>query len=333
MRPVKWGVLSTAKIGLERVLPPMMKTELCEVYAIASRNIETARTAAARLGIRKTYGSYEELLADPEIEAVYNPLPNHMHVEWTKKAAEAGKHVLCEKPIALTAAEATTLLDVRNRTGVLIQEAFMVRDHPQWLRVRELIRAGRIGPLRLFQMSLCYMNMDPANIRNIAAAGGGGLYDIGCYPVVLARFLFEAEPRRVVALVERDPSFGTDRLASAILDFPQGQAVFSVATQVARFQVTQALGPEGRIEVDIPVNAPSFQETRIWVAPGRVPGRADAVEEVIAPTDQYACQGETFSRLIREGGSPAFPLEDSVANMKVLDALFRSERSGGWETV
>jgi len=333
MRPVKWGVISTAKIGLERVIPPMMKTALCDVRAVASRNLDGARAYARKLGIPKAYGSYEELLADPEIEAVYNPLPNNMHVEWTRKAAEAGKHVLCEKPFALNAADAETLIPVRDRCGVLIQEAFMVRDHPQWLRVRDLIRSGTIGTLRSFQMGFSFKNLDAANIRNIFEVGGGGLYDIGCYAVVLSRFLYAAEPKRVVALIERDPAFRTDRMASAIMEFPQGHAIFTVGTQVARFQVTQALGTDGRIEVDIPVNAPSFKETRIWIDKGLAPGRANAVEEVIPACDQYACQGDAFSRAIREGKPLTYPIEDAVKQMKVLDALFRSEKSGGWETV
>ncbi len=333
MKPVKWGIISTAKIGLERVIGPMQTTDACDIVAISSRNIDAARKAAASLGIPKAYGSYEEMLADPEIEAVYNPLPNHMHLEWTTKAAEAGKHVLCEKPLALTIAEAEAMVAVRDRTGVLIQEAFMVRDHPQWRRVRDLIRSGTIGTVRLFQMGFSYTNKDGSNIRNIVDAGGGAIYDIGCYTTVLARFVFEAEPKRVVALVERDPEFGTDRLSSAILEFPAGQAVFTVSTQLPRFQVTQILGPDGRIEVDIPVNAPSFEKTRIWVDKGLAPGRDHATEEIIPKCDQYACQGEAFSRAVREGTPLEFPLEDAVANMKVLEALFRSEKSGGWETV
>ena len=223
MQPVKWGVISTAKIGTEKVIPAMQRGELCDIVAIASRDQARARETADGLGIPKAYGSYEELLADPEIEAIYNPLPNHMHVPWSIKAAEAGKHVLCEKPVSLTADEARTLVEARDRTGVLITEAFMVRSHPQWLRVRELIRGGRIGELRAVQGFFSYFKLDPDNIRNKADIGGGGIYDIGCYPVVGARFVFEAEPRRVVALIDRDPGMKIDRLTSAILDFGEGK--------------------------------------------------------------------------------------------------------------
>jgi predicted dehydrogenase len=214
---LRWGVLSTAKIGLNKVIPGMQRGELCSVEAIASRDLATAQAAAGKLGIAKAYGSYEELLADPDVDAVYIPLPNHLHVPWTVKAAEAGKHVLCEKPISLTAAEAETLLEVRDRTGVTIGEAFMVDCHPQWIRLRELLRSGAVGELRAVQGFFSYYNVDPKNIRNQADLGGGALMDIGCYMVHGARFAFEEEPVRVVAGIERDPEMKTDRLTSAIL--------------------------------------------------------------------------------------------------------------------
>ncbi len=333
-QPVRWGILSTAKIGIEKVIPAMQKGRLCRIVAIASREVAPARRAAQQLGIPKAYGSYEELLADPEIEAVYNPLPNHLHVPWSILAAEARKHVLCEKPIALTAAEAETLVAVRDRTGVLIQEAFMVRSHPQWLRARELVRQGRLGRLRAIQGFFSYMNTDPENIRNQPELGGGGIYDIGCYPIVTARFLFETEPTRVVALVERDRVLKVDRLASAILDFPEGQASFACSTQLVPYQRMQIFGTRGRVEIEIPFNAPPDRPCRIFVDDGSgKPSTSSAQTETFETVDQYTIQGDLFSECIRAGTSPEFPLEDAVRNMRVIDALFRSADTGNWETV
>lgn len=330
MQKVKWGVLSTAKIGTVKVIPGMQGGRLCDIVAICSRDKSKAEEAAKKLGIPKAYGSYEEMLADPEIEAVYNPLPNHLHVPWSVKAAEAGKHVLCEKPLALTAAEAQTLIGARDRTGKLIQEAFMVRFHPQWLRAREIVRSGGIGELRAIQGFFSYYNADPANIRNRADIGGGGVYDIGCYPIVGSRFLFEAEPTRAVALVERDPAMKTDRLASAILDYPGGQASFMCSTQLAPYQRMQIFGTKGRIEIQIPFNAPPDKPCRIFVDDGAGLGDTTAREEVFPAADQYQLQGDAFSRAIRTGEPLEFPLEDAVCNMKVLDAVYRSGDVGGW---
>src|ERR1700720_1582318 len=216
-KKVAWGVLGVANIAMKKVLPAMQRGEWCQIAAIASRDLKRAEQAAQQLGIGKAFGSYEELLADPEIEAVYNPLPNHLHVPWSIKAAAAGKHVLCEKPISLTVAEAKTLLAARDRTGVKIGEAFMVRTHPQWLRTQEIIRSGAIGELRSAMCVFSYFNRDPANVRHKVEWGGGGLLDIGCYPITMSRFIFGEEPVRVSGTLERDTNFGTDRLASAIL--------------------------------------------------------------------------------------------------------------------
>src|SRR5206468_12919394 len=232
MKKVVWGILGTAKIAKVKVIPAMQKSTWIEVRGIASRSDATAHQAAAELGIPRAYGSYEELLADPQIEAIYNPLPNHMHVPWSIKAAEAGKHVLCEKPLSMTVAEAQQLIAASNRAGVKIGEAFMVRTHPQWLRTRELVRSGRIGELRSIIGVFSYFNRDASNIRNISEAGGGALMDIGCYPITTSRFVFDEEPSRVLGLVERDPEMKTDRLSSAMLDFPSGQAVFTCGTQL-----------------------------------------------------------------------------------------------------
>ena len=333
MKPVHFGIIGTAKIAIQKVIPAMQQSEHCRIAAIASRDLTRARAAAEALGIPRAYGSYAELLQDPEIEAVYNPLPNHLHVPLSIEAAAAGKHVLCEKPIALTAAEAERLVAAREHAAVLIQEAFMVRSHPQWLRARELVRDGEIGALRVVQGSFSYMNVDPANVRNQAGIGGGGLYDIGCYPIATARFLFEAEPTRVASQIEYDPNFETDRLASVLLQFPTGQALFYCSTQLVPYQRMQILGTAGRIEIEIPFNAPPDRPCRIFVDNGSQLGDASARLETFDVVNQYTVQGDLFARAIREGTPLPFPLEDAVANMRVLDAVFRAGRSGRWVEV
>ena len=331
MKPVRWGILSTAKIGLQKVIPAMQRSETCEIRAIASRDLSAAQTAARALGIPVAYGSYDELLADGEIEAIYNPLPNHLHVSLSIRAAEAGKHVLCEKPIALDANEARKLIEARDRTGVLIQEAFMVRYHPQWLRVRELVRNGRIGTLRSVQGFFSYNNRDPKNIRNMADIGGGGLYDIGCYPITGARFAFEDEPARVMGLIERDPEWGIDRLTSAILEFPGGHATFTCSTQIVPYQRIHFFGTAGRIEIEIPFNAPPDRPCRIFIDDGKQLGNAGVQIEELPTTDQYTVQGEVISGAIRSGRPLEFPLENALHGMRIIDAVFRSAKTGHWE--
>jgi predicted dehydrogenase len=328
---LRWGVLSTANIGIKKVLPAMQRGRYTSVDAIASRDLVRAKQAASALGIPRAYGSYEELLADPEIDAIYNPLPNQMHVPWTIKAAEAGKHVLCEKPISLTVAEAKTLLAVRARTGVKIGEAFMIRSYTQWLRVGELLRAGRIGPLRSVAGFFSYFNDDPANIRNHVESGGGALLDIGCYCIQAARYGFGAEPRRVIGPVERDPRMKIDRLTSAILDFGAGQAIFTCSTQLVPYQKVQFFGTTGRIEIEIPFNAPKDRPTRILIdETGELFGSGIKVEE-FATADQYTMQGDVFSRAVLEGGEVPVPLEEAIANMAVIEAIFQSAETGQWE--
>lgn len=329
---VRWGILSTAAIGLKKVIPAMQKGTLCEVTAIASRDLAKAEDAAHTLGIANAYGSYEELLADPKIEAIYNPLPNQRHVEWSIKAAEAGKHVLCEKPLALTAEEARKLLAVRDRTGVKIGEAFMVRTHPQWLRGREIVKSGRIGPLRSSVAFFSYFNANPSNIRNVPELGGGALMDIGCYPITTSRFMFHEEPVRVFGVIDRDPQMNIDRLSSAILEFPSGQSIFTCSTQLVPYQRSHFLGTKGRIEIEIPFNAPHDRPCRIFVDDGRdVFGNGISVEK-FPICDQYTIQGDVFSEAIRGDGEVPVSLEDAVKNMAVIDAIFRSAESGRWET-
>ncbi|HLJ18044.1 MAG TPA: Gfo/Idh/MocA family oxidoreductase [Bryobacteraceae bacterium] len=332
-KKVRWGVLGVAAIAVKKVIPAMQKGEWSEIVAIASRDENKAKHAAAALGIPKAYGSYEALLADPEIEAIFNPLPNHLHVPWSIRCAEAGKHVLCEKPLSMTVAEARQLLEVRNQTGVRMEEAYMVRTHPQWLRVRELVRAGRIGALRSALGFFSYFNRDPKNIRNIPATGGGALMDIGCYPITTSRLIFGEEPRRVLGLLERDPEMQTDRLTSAILEFPSGQSIFTCSTQLTPYQRMQFFGTQGRIEVEIPFNAPNDRPARIFIDCGSDLSGAGIVQEEFPVCDQYTIQGDLFSRAIREGKEPPTPLEDAVKNMAVIEAIFDSAESGRWKTV
>lgn len=321
---VRWGILGTAKIALTKVIPAMQRSPWCEVVAIASRDIAKANAAATKLHTPKAYGSYEAMLADESVEVVYNPLPNHLHVPFTIKAAEAGKHVLCEKPIAMDADEARTLLDVRARTGVRIQEAFMVRTHPQWLETRCLIQTGRIGTLKSITGFFSYFNDDPANIRNHVEFGGGALMDIGCYPITISRWMFAAEPRRVLGLIERDPTFGTDTLTSGVLEFAQGQSTFTCSTRLASYQRMIFHGTDGRIEVLIPFNAPNDQPTQILLD-------YKTIEFPIC--DQYEIQGSLFSQALRENREQPIPLEDAISNMAVIDALFRSAKTGQWEEI
>jgi predicted dehydrogenase len=328
---VRWGVLSTAAIGVKKVLPAMQKGDWTEVTAIASRDLGKAEEIASKLGIAKAYGSYEELLADPQIEAIYNPLPNQLHVPWSIKAAEAGKHVLCEKPLSMTVAEAKTLLPVQQSTGVIIGEAFMVRTHPQWLRARELIASGRIGSLRSIQGFFSYFNTDPKNIRNIPECGGGGLMDIGCYPINTSRFLFGEEPLRVSALLEKDPKLQVDRLTSAVMEFPSGHATFTCSTQLVPYQRMQLLGTKGRIEIEVPFNAPNDRPCRIFIDDGRDLVGGGITVESFPTCDQYTIQGDVFSRAVREGTPVPVPLADAIKNMAVIEAIFRSAESGAWE--
>jgi len=330
---VRWGVLGVANIAVKKVIPAMQKGERCEIVAIASRDAERARQAAKQLQIPKPFGSYEEMLADPGIDAIYNPLPNHLHVPWSIRAAESGKHVLCEKPLALSAQEGGKLIEVRDKTRVKIGEAFMVRTHPQWLRARELVRSGAIGELRAIVSVFSYFNRDPKNVRNIASIGGGGIYDIGCYPITMARFLFEREPARVAAMVERDPEMHTDRLSSALLDFAPGQAIFTCSTQLVPFQRMQVLGTKGRIDMEIPYNIPPDRPSRIFIDDGSQLGGLSARAEEFATVDQYTIQGDAFSKAIQEDGEVPVPLENALCNMKVIDAMFRAAESGIWEQV
>jgi predicted dehydrogenase len=330
---VRWGVLGVAKIATRQVIPAMQRGQWSDVVAIGSRDEARARAAAADLGVPRAYGSYDALLADPDIEAIYNPLPNHLHVPWSIRALEAGKHVLCEKPIGVSIAEAEQLRDARDRTGRLVQEAFMVRTHPQWMAALDLARSGRIGDVRSVMGCFSYFNRDAANIRNQHVFGGGAVLDIGCYLINTARAVFASEPRRVVSTIERDPDLHVDRLASFLLEFERGHAVGTCSTQAVPYQRVQIIGTTGRIEIEVPFNAPVDRPCRIFVDPGRdVLG--SGVEAIAIPTcNQYTIQGDLFSRAIRESSAVAYPLEDTIANMRVIEAVFRSEKTRAWVRV
>ncbi len=332
MKKVVWGVLSTARIGWEKVIPAIQQGEHCEIRAIASRNLEKSRAWADKLGIPQAYGSYEELLADPEIEAIYNPLPNDQHVPLTLAAARAGKHVLCEKPVALTATQAAELREVAGK--VHIMEAFMVRFHPQWIAARKRIQSGELGDLRAIQTYFSYFNRDPGNIRNQADIGGGALYDIGCYPIVTGRFLFGAEPRRVIALIDRDPEFKTDRMVSALVDFGEGRRLdFTVSTQSVPYQRVQICGTKKRIEIQIPFNAPLGGSCEVYSDDGTCLDGQSTTTETIPACNQYTLQGDEFSRVVRGEISLPYGVEDAIRNMRVIDALFESEKTGAWVTI
>jgi predicted dehydrogenase len=325
MTKLRWGILSTATIGRTKVIPGIAGAPNCEVVAIASRHLEAARAVAAAHAIPRAYGTYEALLADAEVDAVYIPLPNHLHAPWTIAAAEAGKHVLCEKPLALTAAEAETMIEAADRAGVALMEAFMYRHHPSWVAVREIVASGRIGPLVAIQSWFSYYNDDPANIRNVLDTGGGALYDIGCYSVNLSRMLFDAEPSRVTGAIGRDPLGGTDTVVAGILAFGDRLATFTASTRAEDDQRVDVYGTKGRISVEIPFNIPPDRPTRIHVAAGGDPPVAPDVETMtFDTTDPYTAEAEQFAEAVLAGRPVPVPPADAVANLHVIEALFAS---------
>jgi predicted dehydrogenase len=331
MNKVRWGVLGAANIAVKKVIPAMQRGGWSRIIAIASRDHDRATRVADQLDIDRTYGSYDDLLDDPDVEAVYIPLPNHLHVPWALRAAERGKHVLCEKPIALSATEAQSLIAARDRFGVKIQEAFMIRTHPQWTTAVDLVRSGALGRVQSIIGQFSYHNVDPSNVRNKPDIGGGGLADIGCYLVHVARWVLDREPRRVSALVDTDSVLGIDRLTSMLLDFGDAQVIATCGMQLVPSQRVQILGDKARLDVEIPFNAPPDRSCRIFVDDGSSL-LGDSRRTIELPVcDQYTLQGDAFSRAIRESGPQALPLEDSVANMRVLDAIIRAAAAGDWQ--
>jgi predicted dehydrogenase len=333
MRKIQWGILSTANIGIKRVVPAILSGERGEIAAIASRDASRAAEVAARFAIPRSYGSYEALLNDSKIDAIYNPLPNHLHAEWTVKALNAGKHVLCEKPLGLNAPETQAIVEARDRSQKKVIEAFMVRHHPQWHRVRALVRAGRIGTVRNIQSAFLFTVLDPNNVRNQAKLGGGALYDVGCYPLVTARYIFGAEPARVIALINRDADLGVDTLTSGLLEFPcGGQLVFSSAFRAAAYQRVTILGSDGRIEMPVPFTPAKDFACRITIDSGKSLDGTSAEFEHFPAVDQYSLQCDAAAAVFLGETSQEFPIEDGIATMRIIDALYRSAASGRWET-
>jgi predicted dehydrogenase len=328
VRRLRWGVLSTARIGRTKVIPGIQRGERSEVVAIASRDAAAARRVAGELGIPTAHGSYEALLADPDVEALYLPLPNHLHKPWTIAAARAGKHVLCEKPLALTARDAEEMIEACDREGVRLMEAFMYRHHPSWVAARELVAAGRIGRLQAVQSWFSYYNDDPANIRNILEAGGGALYDIGCYCVNLSRMLFAAEPTGVQGSAVRDAT-GTDVLTAGILSFEEGIASFVCSTRAEDDQRVEIYGTEGRISIGIPFNIPPDLPTRIAIVSGGDPPVAPSVETMeFAPADPYTVEADLFAAAVLDDAPLPVAIDDSVANLRVMEAILDAAARG-----
>jgi predicted dehydrogenase len=322
---LRWGILSTASIARGKVIPGIQGADRCRVVAIASRDEARAAEVARQAGIPTAHGSYEALLADPDVDAVYIPLPNHLHAEWAIAAARAGKHVLCEKPLALTAADAERMIAVADAEGVRLMEAFMYRLHPSWVAVRDLVASGRIGRLMAVQSWFSYFNDDPANIRNVRAFGGGALYDIGCYCVNLSRMLFGGEPTRVQAAIQRDPASGVDVVTSGLLEFADGVATFTCSTRAEDDQRVHLYGSDGRISIGIPFNIPPDRPTQILITHGGEPPVDPATETITFPTaDPYSVEASQFANAILDGGPTPVPPQDAVANLRVIERLFRS---------
>jgi predicted dehydrogenase len=320
---LRWGILSTANIATQKVIPGVRRAERSEIVAIASRDGALARSWAERLAIPTAHASYEALLADPDVDAVYIPLPNHLHREWSIAAARAGKHVLCEKPLALTAADAEEMIAAADAAGVLLMEAFMYRHHPSWVAVRDLVATGRIGRLLAIQSWFSFYNDDASNIRNILDFGGGALYDIGCYCINLSRMLFGGEPKRITSAIRRDPTDGTDVLTSAILEFEAGVASFTCSTRAEPDQRVHVYGDAGRISVAIPFNIPPDHPTTISLTAGGDPPVAPATEVMtFATKDPYAAEAEAFAAAVLDGAPTAVPPSDAVANLRVIEAIF-----------
>jgi len=327
---VRFGILSTARIGRELVVPALQDSESCVVTAVASRDLAKARAMADRFSVPHAFGSYEELLASDAIDAVYIPLPTSQHVEWAIKAADAGKHVLCEKPIALQASQITSLIAARDRNHVVITEAYMVTYSPVWRQVRDLLAQGAIGKLRLVQGAFSYFNQDPENMRNIPALGGGGLPDIGVYPTITTRFATGREPLRVQATTDRDPQFGTDIFSSVKADFGDFELNFYISTQLAARQAMVFHGTKGFLEVKSPFNANRYGAEEVeWNDQHHQ--RSETFR--FPDSRQYSCQAEAFARAVAGAPGDVVSLESSMNNQRFIDAVYRASTHDGWERI
>ena len=331
-RSIRWGILGAARIAARCVLPAFKSTRHAHAVAIAARDRQRASAMAAQFGIARSYGSYADLLADRSIEAVYIPLPNDQHFPWTVRALEAGKHVLCEKPIALNSDQAQAIGEASRRCNRHIAEAYMIRFHPQWQRARALVGSERLGEVHAVHSWFSYDNPPGENLRNSLIHGGGGLYDIGGYALVAARWLFASPPERVIGLFERDPIHGVDRFTSALAAFPSGrQLVFGVSTALPRAQSVVVYGTRGRLTIETPFNPAADRPTRLLIDDCQDLYGCGLEVESVPAADQYALQLDAFSEAIAQGRAPPFGIDDAIANARALDALFRSERTGSWE--
>lgn len=326
----RWGILSTARIAREQMIPALQASDNGVVFALASRDGAKAREVAARFGIPHAFDSYEGLLASAEVDGVYIPLPTSQHVEWAIKAADAGKHVLVEKPLGLKAGEIAEVIAARDRNKVQICEAFMVVYHPQWIKVRDLVQQGAIGRLRHVQGAFSYFNVDPQNMRNRPELGGGALPDIGVYPTVSTRFVTAREPLRIRANVEFDKTFGTDSYSNIWADFGDFDLTFYVSTQMALRQFMVFHGDKGFIEVHAPFNAGLYEHHRVELHNST---HSEATVYRFPGAQQYKLEAEAFARAARGGQERVFTLEESVLNQKVIDAIFAAGKSGDWQEV
>ncbi len=332
MKNLKWGILSTSAFAQRSFIPAAQKSPVAEVYAIASRNLKSAQEVAQKMGISRAYGSYDELINDEEIDIIYNPLPNHMHVDWTAKAMKAGKHVLCEKPLFIDQKDAAGLIKLRNELKVKVGEAFMVKSHPQWQKARELVTTGALGEVNQYIGTFNYFNADPENIRNIEDYGGGAMWDIGCYTVMTSRYIFGENPLRVMASIHFDPKFNTDILSSVILEFPHNKkAIFTVSTQTAKYQRVSILGTEKVLEIMIPFNAPEDRPGTLKLNPGDI--LLEKVEEIKMETcNHYVKEVEDFTEAILNDTEVPVTLEDALDHCKIIQAVFKSAETGKWVT-
>jgi len=323
---IRWGVLGCASIAKRSVVPGIQGSEFNEVRAIASRSLETAQATANELNIPLAYGSYEELINDQELDAIYIPLPNQLHKEWTIKAMKAGKHVLCEKPIALTHKEAEEMLLVSKEMNVIAAEAFMYRYHPRYERIKQLIDDGVIGDLRLIKGSFTFNNGDSTeNVRFVKEWGGGSLYDVGCYPISAARYLLGREPiAATMQAMFSEKHGGVDMMAAGLVEFPGDVSLLFDCGMWAAFRnPLEILGTKGRIEIPHAFLGKNENEGNYYVHTDH------GVEEIKAEyLDTYALQADAIARAIYGEQSLPFPLDDAIANMKVLEACLQSAENG-----
>tara|TARA_B100000683_G_scaffold269123_1_gene305472 strand:- start:662 stop:1669 length:1008 start_codon:yes stop_codon:yes gene_type:complete len=329
-RIINWGILSTAKIGWEHVIPAIKKSKNSQVIALASRNLSSARVLTKKFKIPKSYGSYKELYEDKDVDVIYNPLPNHLHIKSSIEACKNKKNLLLEKPLSLKSKDIDPLIEIASQNKVIVKEAFMVRHHPQWQWVKKYIKSGKLGSISSISTVFSYNNKNPKNIRNIKKFGGGAIYDIGCYPTVISRFLLDKEPKRVVGLAKNDKKFKTDILSSVVLDFGEIYSSFIVSTQSTFSQQVIILGTKKTLIVENPFNAVATKPTTVVIYNGKSIYRKENTTKVFPATDQYEHQVTKFSNELLYKTKADYDLIDAKKNMKVLDAIFMSIKKSKW---